>query len=213
MNLAVFFGIFGWSLFPLACLFKHLQIPYRKKGGGGVPPPTRQIQLAEACAFGGKGSPTWRELKKSLTSLSSPKSLRNSVKPKNGINETPKSNIKVRIPSMVPPPSAAILSLKDFPWYRPTAHCSRALKKPRTTVKRGVDERRFLEEIRHTEILRDQYHLAERQRVKERQPVHHKRNLMPGQNDRFIQNQQPENRPEIAGYDEILLYFVVGPLL
>lgn len=54
-------------------------------------------------------------MKKSSFNLFSPKTLPNSVNPKNGIRRTARRAIMESIPLRVPPPIALMLSLKDCP--------------------------------------------------------------------------------------------------
>src|SRR5580704_11319776 len=80
-------------------------------------------------------APRFREAKKSFSNLPSPKTRRSSVNPKKGIRSTARSAIRERIPLRVPPPIAAMLSLNDFPSYKPIEVSSRILKQPKRTAK------------------------------------------------------------------------------
>jgi len=69
----------------------------------------------------------------------------------------------------------------------------------------GIDERCIVElTLGKMEILSDEHDLGERQSVEESQAVRDKRNVLLGEDDGAIENEQREHQPEIGGEDEVV---------
>ena len=146
--------------------------------------------------------------KKSRDNLPSPRTLRSSPNPKNGISNTNKSRVRVRIPFKVPPPRSAILAEKDLPWKKPTTASSRILQQASR-----VDERYIFSGVAQVKGLSNENELPQHECVDQRNPVGHVTDVLLVQNHRFVQKKQPKNRPKIKRNEKKFLELLLGFLL